>query len=1033
MLRFSMVGTLLLLGSLAPVFATHRGAPRARPNAPANGDAADLADAERAPIAANPVGTWRLDSLIDQAAISGIDPSDVDPATFVLHDLRFDDGGAGIVPVDTPFGSGKVVAGDGSAQLQASGKAALFRIKVPKTKASDVGAIAYRVRSSDCSEVALLRDTSVLQMLNGGGGPGGPGGGNFGIPLGGGGPPIPFAGGRFGAPPAGGANPPAPAGAPPAGGNGPGAGNGPPPAPPAGIAPPPTPGGAGGPGGPGGRRRGGPGLDASFDPRDLLRGEIRKLDANGEWHTLARSGKAASGGNPMFGGMAFGGNAPATTELEELALVVLVPADKATDGVKVDLEFIHVLDAKADYASKTVAPCTVERARVLHQGMHLNTPASVTWRLVPPTGAKLVAGLTALTEQPIKLLVHVAANGARTTLLEKYFDGGSRVDPIALDLADYAGQEIGLEIEVLEENEPNVAFLLQPLVYGARKEGVRNVMLYFCDTLRADALSAYGNTRPTTPNLDALAASGIRFERCFSQGAWTYVSMPSSLSSLFPSVNGIKNGGEQIASSVITVAEAFREAGYLTAAFIRNDFVGPTTHTEQGFDFFFPGDVIGPANTAGVQQAVARMFGRNPAGADAGQGGMNFNSGSSRDLFTKVQPWLDQYRDVPFVLYMHAVDPHEPYDPETADRAKFLSDEDHAKFKEMEKKLSDFQQRQQNQFGGGGGPLVFNTPGGGVVAAPGNTPPTAPAVDPAVDPAADPTADRAEVPVAAPAASNSAAPPAGAVARGSEMLDSYIAAGIDPHDFVRKERAIYDAEVHYFDRHYKLIRDYFAQHGLTNATVFSFNADHGDEFLEHGSKGHGQSVYAELTHVPWILSAPGLLPAGKVIGDNVANLDLGPTLLGLVGLTPADSMQGRNLAAELQSGDELPAVAIFTEKWGGPMFGGGGDIGEEILGDFAVIEGRWKTVVHRTMEPSIGADGKPGPLQLKIELEIFDLLADMTDSNSLIATERERAEAANKRLETWVGEMKKLHARYAGEDTQSDNAMEMMKALGYAQ
>ena len=95
-----------------------------------------------------------------------------------------------------------------------------------------------------------------------------------------------------------------------------------------------------------------------------------------------------------------------------------------------------------------------------------------------------------------------------------------------------------------------------------------------------------------------------------------------------------------------------------------------------------------------------------------------------------------------------------------------------------------------------------------------------------------------------------------------------------------------------------------------------------------------------------------------------------------------------------------------------------------------MIEGPWKTVVTRSVEqelgadgkPLVGADGKPLPPKLKVDLEIYDLLADMKDAHSLIEAERPRAEAAAKRLETWLREMKKLNERYATEDTTNEDA-----------
>ncbi len=61
-----------------------------------------------------------------------------------------------------------------------------------------------------------------------------------------------------------------------------------------------------------------------------------------------------------------------------------------------------------------------------------------------------------------------------------------------------------------------------------------NVLFILVDTLRADRLGAYGYERDTSPNLDALAASGIRFAQQVSQSSWTKCSMSSLWTGLYP-------------------------------------------------------------------------------------------------------------------------------------------------------------------------------------------------------------------------------------------------------------------------------------------------------------------------------------------------------------------------------------------------------------------------------------------------------------------------------------------------------------------
>jgi arylsulfatase A-like enzyme len=73
-------------------------------------------------------------------------------------------------------------------------------------------------------------------------------------------------------------------------------------------------------------------------------------------------------------------------------------------------------------------------------------------------------------------------------------------------------------------------------------------------------------------------------------------------------------------------------------------------------------------------------------------------------------------------------------------------------------------------------------------------------------------------------------------------------------------------------------------------------ADHGTEFREHGSLGHGHTLYDELIHVPWILARPTSLPAGRVVTEPVSLIDLAPTLVDLAGLPSQESFRGGSLA-----------------------------------------------------------------------------------------------------------------------------------------
>jgi len=96
--------------------------------------------------------------------------------------------------------------------------------------------------------------------------------------------------------------------------------------------------------------------------------------------------------------------------------------------------------------------------------------------------------------------------------------------------------------------------------------------------------------------------------------------------------------------------------------------------------------------------------------------------------------------------------------------------------------------------------------------------------------------------------------------------------------------------------------------------TFALTADHGEYLGEHGEWGHGwHDMLPEVTNVPMILRAPGL-PAGALVEAPVENVDLAPTLLELVGLSPRHmpDLDGRSLLPLIRgdtSGREEIAMA----------------------------------------------------------------------------------------------------------------------------
>ncbi len=112
-----------------------------------------------------------------------------------------------------------------------------------------------------------------------------------------------------------------------------------------------------------------------------------------------------------------------------------------------------------------------------------------------------------------------------------------------------------------------------------------NLVLISLDTLRADHLSAYGYERPTSPTLERLASEGVLFEHFYQNGGGTLPSHMSLMTSLTPLAHGIDpSDATQLPDARVTLAEALREQGYATAAFVDAGFMMGHYGFAQGFD-----------------------------------------------------------------------------------------------------------------------------------------------------------------------------------------------------------------------------------------------------------------------------------------------------------------------------------------------------------------------------------------------------------------------------------------------------------------
>lgn len=207
-------------------------------------------------------------------------------------------------------------------------------------------------------------------------------------------------------------------------------------------------------------------------------------------------------------------------------------------------------------------------------------------------------------------------------------------------------------------------FLIRPLpasgnVQAAeRVSGQRpNIVFIVLDTVRADHLSSYGYSRPTTPNLDRLAKHGVLFENAIAPTSWTLASHASMFTGLLPHQNGA-DWWLPLRPGPRTLAEILRSRGYTTAGFVANfDYCQKGWGLAHGFGIYadssdtirhnLASTLLGTALIQPVYQHFCRF--------DA------FERQDAQQINQEVFRWLHQAPHRPFFVFVNYFDTHVPY------------------------------------------------------------------------------------------------------------------------------------------------------------------------------------------------------------------------------------------------------------------------------------------------------------------------------------------------------------------------------------
>jgi len=431
------------------------------------------------------------------------------------------------------------------------------------------------------------------------------------------------------------------------------------------------------------------------------------------------------------------------------------------------------------------------------------------------------------------------------------------------------------------------AALLPRLAPAATPKNPVPIIWITWDSVRADRTSAYGYERPTTPNLERLAADGVLFETAVSQHNWTR----PSYSSMFTSRGVWEFPNSLLNLSQVTLAELLSEHGYETIGYVQNPNLDAELNMAQGFASY--NQLPGSTNPHTMNRFALPHLERALAGGK------------------------------PVFLFLHYQQAHYPYHYDNPFRGEFAH---------STREVMGEQETSRVMFGHGQG--------------------------------WKPGAPDAEEKLL-------------------YLKDSYAAA------------------IRYADDGLGEAIERLKQLGLYGRCLLIVNADHGDEFHEHGSFGHAhRNLHPELVHVPLVIRFPdGTGPGVARVSALVESWDLFPTVLKVAGIPIPEGISGRSL---------LPLPGADA-------------------GDGLAISSVNDLVALRTGRHSLHADFSKGR-----SLRFYDLEADPTEQSPIF--DAESYPDFGKMLsvaELWREQYRGVHAGAA--PGLSKELLERLRSLGYVQ
>lgn len=469
-----------------------------------------------------------------------------------------------------------------------------------------------------------------------------------------------------------------------------------------------------------------------------------------------------------------------------------------------------------------------------------------------------------------------------------------------------------------------------------------NIIYIMSDDHAVQAISAYGHALSQvapTPNIDRIAAEGVRFDRAYCGNSVSGPSRATILTGKHSHKNGFKTNADFFNGEQTTLPKVLKSNGYATA--IIGKWHLKTYPT--GFDYWKVLDDQG-------------MY-YNPDFVTM-SGDTVRQKGYVTDIVADESiEWIDEHKDQPFFIMVHNKAPHRNFQP----APRHLTLHEHTFFPYPDNLFDDYESRkaaarQEMSIARHMMPaydLKLNTRGG----------------------TWDKTADWGpdyrfmdSTEKAAYIASYDAAnkvyynnPPTG------DSLTRW--------KFQRYMRD-YFSTIAAVDENVGKILDYLDRSGLAENTIVVYASDQSFYLGEHGWFDK-RFMYEESMRMPLVIRYPAEIPAGtEAKGTFVQNIDFAPTLLDWCGIDKPEEMQGESFRAIADGGDKAVKPGktwrktLYYRYWENPGI-------HNVMQHAGVHDGRWKLVYFYSNETPVPAEHF---------FELYDLKNDPHEMHNIYGT-----------------------------------------------